>query len=104
LQAPFFYPERAMGNNPFPSSLQLRAEAAVDRILAEQEAASGAFRSAATAFLHFLRAQYFPLGSPVQGWALDDIERALGDWAHNVRDELILQEIAEDIIQERLGS
>lgn len=91
-------------NNPFPTSLQLRAEAAVDRILAEQEAAAGAFRSAATAFLHFLRDQYYPLGSPVQGWALDEIELALGQWAHDVRDPLALEEIAQDIIQERLGS
>jgi hypothetical protein len=91
-------------NNPFPTALQLRAEAAVDRILAEQEAASGAFRSAATAFLHFLRDQYYPLGSPVQGWALDEIEHALGQWAHDVRDTLALEEIAQDIIQERLGS
>jgi hypothetical protein len=91
-------------NNPFPTDLQLRAEAAVDRMLAQQEAASGSFRSAATAFLLFLRDQHFPLGSPVQGWGLDDIEAALGDWAHNVRDELTLQEIAEDIVQERLGS
>ena len=91
-------------NNPFPSTLQLRAEAMVDRLLAEQEAAAGSFRSAATAFLIFLRDQHFPLGSPVQGWGLDDIEQALLDWAHNVRDELILQEIAEDLVNERLGS
>ena len=32
-------------NNPFPTALQLRAEAAIDRVLAEQEAASGSFRS-----------------------------------------------------------
>lgn len=83
-------------NNPFPSALHRRAEAMVDRLLAEQEAASGSFRAAATAFLHFLRDQHFPLGSPVQGWDLADIEQALSDWAHNVRDEMILQEIAED--------
>lgn len=91
-------------NNPFPTALQLRAEAAIDRMLAQQEAASGSFRAAATAFLVFLRDQYFPLGSPVQGWSLDDIEAALLDWAHNVRDELALQEIAQDIVTERLGS
>lgn len=91
-------------NNPFPTALQLRAEAAIDRMLAEQEAASGSFRAAATAFLAFLRDQHFPLGSPVQGWSLDDIEQALLDWAHNVRDPLALQEIAEDVVQERLGS
>jgi hypothetical protein len=84
--------------------LQLRAEAAVDRMLAEQESASGQFRSAATAFLAFLRDLHFPLGSPVQGWDLSDVEAALSDWAHNVRDELILEEIAQDIVQERLGS
>lgn len=93
-----------MSNNPFPTALQLRAEAAMDRLLAEQEAASGSFRAAATAFMLFLKDLHFPLGSPVQGWDLSDIEAAVSDWAHNVRDELILQEIAEDIVTERLGS
>lgn len=91
-------------NNPFPSAAALRAEAYVDRALAEQEAASASFRSAATAFLAFLRDQHFPLGSPVHGWGLDDIEAALGDWAHSVRDPLTLQEIAEDLALERFGT
>lgn len=88
-------------NNPFPSAAALAAEAMVDRLLAEQEAASASFRSAATAFLAFLRDQHFPLGSPCGSWDLIDIEAALKDWAHDVRDEAILEQYAEDAALER---
>lgn len=89
-------------NNPFPTALQLRADAMIDRLLSEQETASASFRAAATAFLALLRDLHFPLGSPVHGYDLSDIEAALNDWAHNVRCPLTLEEIAQDIATERL--
>ena len=90
-------------NHPFPSVNVLRAEAFIDRSLAEQESAANSFRAAATAMLAFFRDQAFPLGSPCHGYDISDIESILKDWAHSPRCPMAMADLAEDMARERFG-
>ena len=88
-------------NNPYPTVLQLRVEATGTRLLAEQAAATLAFRALVGTARDGIARLDFPLGSPAQGYALDDVVGMLDDWLKPV-DELILAERADDAVLDLL--
>jgi hypothetical protein len=51
-----------------------------EQLLREQSEATIAFRDARNAFAAVYDKLHFPLGSPVQGYDLDDITAILADW------------------------
>ena len=67
-------------NNPDPTKAQLRTEAGADRLLAEQTAATAAFKTALDTFAAAFDAMRFPLGSPVAGYDVQDINGVIADW------------------------
>jgi hypothetical protein len=87
--------------NPYPTTLQLRVEATSARLLAEQAAATLAFRALVSAARDGINRLNFPLGSPAQGYALDDVAGMLADWLKPV-DALILEERADDAMLDLL--
>jgi hypothetical protein len=84
-------------NNPFPSQIQLRSEAAVDRLLAQQTDATKTFHAIVTQARAAIAALHFPLGSPAYGYDLEDITETLADWLTE-RDREQLLEYAEDAV------
>jgi hypothetical protein len=90
-------------NAPYPTHLQLRAESAIGALLAEQATATEAFRAIVATAQAGIAVLHFPLGSPAHGFDLEDITETLCNW-QNRRDEAQLEEIAEDLVLERLAA
>lgn len=86
-------------NNPYPTARQLRTEAVADRLLAEQIAATAAFRAIVKAAKAEIDALHFPLGCPVPGYDEEDIAGLLLEW-QSPRDALVLEAIADDTARE----
>ena len=82
-------------NDPYPTAARLRAEAATDRILAEQDAATQAFHAAVIKCAAAIAPLYWPLGSPCTGFDIIEIEGALEDWL-KPRDPRQLEDAAWD--------
>jgi hypothetical protein len=90
-------------NHPYPTALQLRAEAAIGTLLAEQAASTASFRTIIEAARTSINALSFPIGSPAHGYDLLDITGALDDWLV-ARDPEQLEQAAEDLVLERIAS
>lgn len=90
-------------NAPYPTTLQLRAESAIGALLAEQATATAAFLVVVKTAQAAFAALHFPLGSPALGFDLEDITETLSDW-QNAREEMLLEETAEDLVLERLAA
>lgn len=84
-------------NNPFPSQTQLRAEAAVARLLAQQAADTATFQRIVATATAAIAALHLPLGSPAHNYDLAEIIGTLNDWLVP-RDEIQLEEYAEDAV------
>lgn len=67
-------------NDPYPTAGRLRAEAAADRLLAEQDVSTQIFHAAIVKCAAAIAPLYWPLGSPTTGCDITDIEGALEDW------------------------
>jgi len=90
-------------NAPYPTHLQLRAESAIGKLLAEQAAATAAFLAIVRTAQAGIAALHFPIGSPAHHFDLCDITDALSDW-QTARDATWLEETAEDLVMERLAA
>jgi hypothetical protein len=90
-------------NAPYPTQLQLRAESAIGALLAEQAAATAAFLVIVRTAQAGIAALNFPLGSPAHRFDLIDITSTLDDWQDG-REEVFLEEAAEDLVLERLAA
>lgn len=84
-------------NAPFPTTLQLRGETAIDRLIAEQAADTAIFLAAVRQLVRVIAGLRFPLGSPAHRYDLADIIATLSDW-QIPRDPEQLQEYAEDAV------
>jgi hypothetical protein len=89
-------------NNPYPTTLQLRAETAIDQLLAEQAAVTATFLTIIRTAQAAIAKLEFPLGSPSHRYDLADITEALAEWQEG-RAEQSLEDAAEDLVLERLG-
>jgi hypothetical protein len=66
-------------NNPYPSNRLLREKTLADSLLAEQAGAAETFKRALQVFADAFDAMHFPLGSPVVGYDLQDINGIIAD-------------------------
>jgi hypothetical protein len=82
-------------NDPYPTNAQLYAEADANRLLAEQAAATAAFRHIVRAAIAAIDALHFPLGSPAAGFEIDDITGTMMDFLAPT-DPQYLQDVAND--------
>ncbi|MGD0110059.1 MAG: hypothetical protein ABSC06_39500 [Rhodopila sp.] len=87
-------------NNPDPTHAQLRAEAAADRLLAEQSAVTAVFSAAIRTAIAAIEALEFPLGCPSAGFDLEDITATMSDFLI-LRDPRRLEYEADAAIRER---
>jgi hypothetical protein len=93
-----------MSNDPFPSAAQLRLEAAADRLLVRQAVSTEALGKLVERFRADFARLDFPLGSPVPGYALEDIDEHARDWVTLVRTPADLESAAMDAArQEMMG-
>jgi hypothetical protein len=66
-------------NYPHPSNTLLREETLADSLLAEQAGATEAFKRTLQIFADAFDAMHFPLGSPVVGYDVQDINGFIAD-------------------------
>lgn len=67
--------------NPYPTHAEEALEARVEALLTEQHRAAERFRAALAVFRRAVVALDFPLGSPVEGYGLDDLTDLLDQFA-----------------------
>jgi hypothetical protein len=82
-------------NNPYPTRRQLRAEAAADRLMAEQASTTAAFHSIVRGAIAAIAALDFPLCCPAPGYDVKDVLGTLADWLAPL-DAEVLEYIADD--------
>jgi hypothetical protein len=83
----------------FPAVLQCRAESTVEKLLADQAAATAAFVAIVKTAQAGIAALKFPLGSPARIFELTEITDCLSDWQDARRDEDLRWEAEDRVLK-----